>query len=370
MQSIGVGFSFNGIHCDDMECELMNNDECMHAISDVFTMDTETVNGYDGEYYAGETVRGRDFNIEIFIEDAGDDVLMNIGNWLGRGKSGRLVFDHRPYKYYIVRIAGDLKKQLYTGYNSQKNMFTYSGTITVPMKALRPRAYMLEEVRSKYPNVGNMIATLDNGSGIVSENMRPVNQGTTSVNILNAGNAEAYPEIWISGKFPSGTSITNTTTGQSMTICDDGKATRLYCIDSMLGRTTLWSGAVHPRDEETHASNLKNGTYEYADNVKDGKFITLKSCFPRWRDMDYEVLSKNSIKLGTKITGHEKNTYIYINGWYKITGVNGDTISIDGSVTTGRRGKAMIAVLNNITVTPGAKDVVELMTVYHKDTFY
>lgn len=370
MQSIGVGFSFDGIHCDDMMCELANHDECMHAISDVFAVLTESVDGYKGEYYAGETVKGRDFNIDLLVENADDDVLLAIGGWLCNGKSGRLIFDHMPYKYYVAKVMSEPTRNLYVGYDSKRNMFTYSGIVSFKLKAFVPRAYMLEEVREAYPEVGDMLETLNAGSGIIEESQRPKNYGTSEILILNAGNAEAKSEIWISGMFPTGTVITNKTTGQSMTIRDDGSEEKMYCVDSLLGRTTAWTGAEHPTTEAIHKQNLESGNYIYADNVKSGNFITLKGCFPRWRKIRYIVNGSDTV-ITNNGNASMKGQYVYIQGaWYEIIDADATSLTLDRTVTEMASGTTTIAGLNHIVIEPGEGDSVGQVTVYHKDTFY
>lgn len=51
MRDIDIGLSFNGIHTSSMGLDLVNRDESMRALNDGFNIQTDSVDGYDGEYY-------------------------------------------------------------------------------------------------------------------------------------------------------------------------------------------------------------------------------------------------------------------------------------------------------------------------------
>ena len=225
---------------------------------------------------------------------------------------------------------------------------------------------MVEEVRANYPNVGNMRYALEKGSGIIAESARPSIYGTSMINVLNAGNAPAQPEIWISGSFPSGTIVRNETTGQEFTIKG---ASGLYCVDSYFGRTTKWTNAQVPTTNSIYEGNLLNGSCVMADDVKSGHFITIDSCYPRWRSVGYTASGSGTVTLTSRASVRMVGEHIRIGStWYEITAVNGNTLTVSGSPSGS--GSAMICKLNKIRILPGSSDTVENVAVRCEDTFY
>lgn len=388
MQSIGVGFSFAGIHCDDMQCELGNNDKSMHSFMENFTVISENLEGYDGGYYAGENIKEKDFNIKLFIEEVGDDVLARIGHWMRRGAYGKLIFDHAPYKYYNVRVSAPMDVSgIYTKFNLARQMFVYSGVIEVKLTAYTPYAYLLDEVRNAYPNVGDMLNTLNASSAMMAESERPANYLASNEGTIlaaNLGNAIAKPNILLSGVFPAGTVIRNETTGQQMTIKDDGTEECSYVISATTGLTE------RILDEEQNSRVP-------ADTVKRGSFITLVPAFPA-PEIKYEIADGGLIS--KQATPDMVGKHVFINGeWLKITAVAGSAITLEKAVasimvaladegvalcgeavcgeticgvasTSTDKSVAKVIQMNEITVEAGNGDTITKVTFDYRDTFY
>lgn len=359
MQRLGVGFSFAGIHCDEMQCELGNNDASMHSFMENFTVISETVDGYDGAYYVGETVREKEFNIQLFVDEVADDALARIGHWMRKGAYGKLIFDHAPYKYYNVRVSAAMDLTgLYTKFNLTRQMFVYSGVIGVKLTAYTPYAYLLDEVRSAYPNVGDMLETLNASSEMMSEAERPSTSGSGNDFVIlaaNLGNAPAKPDIRIRGKFPTGTIIKNETTGQQMTIRDDGQSTITYVVSSAMGLTKK---VITDIEESARA----------ADDIKTGSFISLIPAFPA-TDIKYNAI--NGEIVSDQATPDMIGKYIKINnGWKQILDVNDNIITLSETVPTISNAQAKVMAMNKIHVYKGSGDTLEFVSVEYRDTFY
>ena len=324
MQEFGIGFSFCGKHCTDMSCEISNNEETMHAIMDDFSTSSESVDGYDGEYPTGSTVKAREFEIKLLVEDVTDKELNDIGRWLGKGKSGQLIFDHRPYKYYNATVSAPVTQSTYVHFDAVNNVFLYSGTITTKLKAYVPYAYMIDEVKEAYPTVGTMKETLEAGSGIIAgEDMPAVSHTAGGARLIaNIGNAIARPEIWITGIFTNGLTIENSTTGQSITITTDDETSQMYCIDSLMGRTTKWTGAQHPTTEAIRLAN-ESATSVAADTVMSGNYVHLAPCFPMVRGVSY-IGQDDTVNVSVESDNEWIGNYIYVDGWRKISSIDTD----------------------------------------------
>lgn len=369
-QQIGYGFSFDGIHCDDMHCELANNDEVMHRITDEFKIASTTVDGYDGAYYEGYTVGAMEIPVKLLVEDATIEDMNRIGQWLKAGKNGRLIFDHMPYKYYNVRVSSLSEVPVYMGYRRRETMWTYNGTISVKFTAFVPRSYLLDEVKEAYPEVGDMLNTLNAGSGIMTEDERPAVSGDGDLVVANVGTADAYPEIWLKGTFTNGVTVTNETTGQSFTLKDNLTGTHIYSVNSATGMTYSWPDDTDAPTNEAERTELY-ATVEHtlADKYRTGQFIKILPCYPMTRSAGYTNVG-GTVTLDRITMPDMVGSYMRVDGdWYEITAANGYTLTLDGTPDDGD-GMSHIMKLNKITVSVEDGDTLDDVTVYVKDTFY
>lgn len=357
MRGLSVGFSYRGIHSDQMGIVLGNNTEIMHSISSDFSVTSETVDGYNGAYPTGTKEGAKVFDIDMICEDMTAGDLQRLGWWFERGTGGELIFDHCPYKHYIVRSTSGVTPPVYTYFDEAKNTFIYSGVARVQLTAYYPRAEMNDDVLADYPNnIGSALQTLEDETGIVIDYYRPSKIATDIsdvriMRILNQGNAHARGVIRLSGRFQNGVTIENQTSHQKMTIKTQDNDLHTFMIDSKKGRVT----------EDV------NGVEFVADYAKTGHFIEMMPCMPFLRKVGYTT-DRNVMITDIEQPTIQAGQFALINGWKKIVAKEGKRLSMD-TILTGS-GEATIATLNEIMITPGQGSVVSSIEFDYKDTFY
>jgi hypothetical protein len=361
MRNIGVGFSFRGTHTDELNVTLGNNDESMHALVEDLTYNSEDVDGYDGAYPLGSQVKQRDFDITLICEDFTDRDLMRVAECFAKDAYGQLIFDHRPYKYYIARVTSSIKPPSHVHFDHSRNMFLYSGTMTVKLTAFTPYAYAVDEVVDNYPNIGDMLNTVNSGTGIVEPCIRPAKQyenlsGVHSCLLLNQGNAKAKCDVIITGSNMSeGLVIENETTGDSFIVSAPDDDVHTYIVSAVYGRTT----------------EIVGGDEVMADDVKIGGFITLTPCGVSHRGLKITADGKsNSVAVSPSTEKAMMGKHIYVNGgWRRITGLDGNRLILDEIIPAGEYEDSVALKLNKIKISCGISTISSLQFVY-KDTFY
>lgn len=356
MRSLSVGFSFCGVHSSDLGVVLGNNDAAMHSITADYITDVETVNGYEGAYPAGTREGQKEFDLSLICEDMDDGQMARLGWLFGKGKYGELIFDHVPYKNYMVRVTSGITPPTTCYYDNARGVFVYSGVATVTLTAFTPRAYMNSDVLEDYPDVdATSKATLEAGTGIVETSKRPSTSAEnvsaeTDMLLMNCGTATAHCNISITGKMSGGVEIYNRTTDQKMLITAPDNETHAYLISGQYGFV------------------LDKNTEKRSDQVKTGHFISILPCTPFYRSVDV-VASGSSVTVadGTPELAHA-GQYIYLGGWKKITAVEPNALTIDG--TAAYTGLAYIATLNEITITPVGGSVIDEIQFNYAHTFY
>lgn len=136
------GFSYNGVHSDDMKCYFTPGPEDRWFASPEFNVFDETVNWYEGGYYYGNHTRPREIVLECYYEEITRAEREAIRRWLNKDSYGKLVFDERPWCYYEVRPTKVVTGKEYSGTNACHADRLYSGTFTITFTAYRPYAKM------------------------------------------------------------------------------------------------------------------------------------------------------------------------------------------------------------------------------------
>ena len=105
-----TGFSFNGIHSSRLGITRVSNgdrydEELYPEISDR----TGEIVGNDGENYYGSEYRAKNFTIEIAYDSMTEVQFRQLRRLFGTKKICELVFDERPYKVYLAKLANPIE---------------------------------------------------------------------------------------------------------------------------------------------------------------------------------------------------------------------------------------------------------------------
>ena len=105
-----LGFTFGGVHSSDLGITRISGgdryDEELHPeIKDR----TAEVPGLNGEYYFGSDFGPRQFDIEIAYDSLTEKQFRRLRQIFGTKEVKKLIFDERPYKYYMAKLESPIE---------------------------------------------------------------------------------------------------------------------------------------------------------------------------------------------------------------------------------------------------------------------
>ena len=105
-----LGFEFDGIRSEELGITRVSggdrfDEQLQPEVKDI----TAEVPGMDGEYYFGSTFGTRTFDIEIAYDSLTEEQFRRLRRVFGTRDIKKLVFDERPYKYYMVKIESPIE---------------------------------------------------------------------------------------------------------------------------------------------------------------------------------------------------------------------------------------------------------------------
>lgn len=184
-----IGFSFNGYRSEDLGIVRVSDGSRYNEDLIPTTQDkTVQVPGGDGFYYFGSDYTQKPFNINIAFDELTEMQFRNLQQVFGTKELGKLIFDERPYKYYMVKSG---KPQLkYICFGKEGEARTYKGEGTLTFTAYYPFAKsvfkFLNEYSDKNKNEWKEASGMKAEKGAydtVSDN--------GSISVYNAGDLEA-----------------------------------------------------------------------------------------------------------------------------------------------------------------------------------
>lgn len=144
-----IGFSFNGYRSEKLGIVRVSdgsryNEDLVPTAQDK----TVQVPGGDGFYYFGSDYTQRQFSINIAFDELTEKQFRELQQVFGTKELGKLVFDERPYKYYMVKSG---KPQLkYICFGREGEARTYKGEGTLTFTAYYPFAKSIYKFLNEY----------------------------------------------------------------------------------------------------------------------------------------------------------------------------------------------------------------------------
>lgn len=358
------GFTFNGISCKSLGIEYAPelNDTYVYN-GDKYKNNEESFEAHDGGYYYGSTVEVKEFTLRCFYEEReiNKGILTKVASAFRRGTTGKLVFDSRPWLWYMATV---------TGIETTKITNYLNGFVTIKMKAYYPYArydsLYIDDNNPYYYNIKRNSALLDAAvtppTAVVTT--APIT-GQSEYILFNGGTERAKVAVKIQGDVGlGGVIIANATTNQKMRIVgmtdlDDRNnatsGTDYYICDGMTGKCML-------------NTDLKFEWHDYG-------FIELEPAYPLKKDIPvYASLENNRIKLTSDylFTKDDIGKYIYIdNNWREILSYYEDSntlIAFGNNITEGDY-VTNIVTMNKIIVTPISTMNITKLEFIYKPTF-
>ena len=137
------GFSYNGIHCEELGLTYVQNVVDRLLSVPAYKPTTKTVTAHPGAYWYENTVSQRDFTLECVYEDLTVAELEEILRWVDRESKGMLVFDDRPFVYYLVRPSKPPSGKRYSEHlRCSDGEPVTSGTFTFSFTGYDPFGYL------------------------------------------------------------------------------------------------------------------------------------------------------------------------------------------------------------------------------------
>ena len=143
-----IGFSFNGYRSEDLGIVRVS-DGSRYTEDLLPTAQDKTVQvpGGDGFYYFGSDYTQKPFTIPIAFDGLTEKQFRELQQVFGTKELGKLVFDERPYKYYMVKSGKPQLKYICFGKDGER---IYKGEGTLSFTAYYPFAKSIFKFLNEY----------------------------------------------------------------------------------------------------------------------------------------------------------------------------------------------------------------------------
>lgn len=298
----------------------------------------ETFDAHSGGYFYGTWANPKTFILRCYFEEENIDkgIMSRIYSLFTVGKSGKLIFDRRPWCYYYATVTEPIQTD-FTNY--------LNGLITITMQAMYPfaRSDIMTNLRTDANHEMMMVnSAVFDKAGMALPTEYTMKQ-RTQVQLVNPGTVRAALGISISGNVGDGVIIENMTTKQKckMVAITKGETTDLnksVLVDPISGKTILTGAGVNKLAFKYH---------EYG-------FLDLAPSFPAIRNVYIISSYKGEVSVSNILKEDLTGKYIFVNKkWSKITGQKDkNTLIVPEAPETYQTEKTMIMSMNEITVTP------------------
>ena len=145
-----LGFEFGGVHSSELGITRVSGgdryDEDLHPeIKDR----TAEVPGVNGEYYFGSDYGTRVFDLEIAFDHLTEEQFRRIRQVFGTKDIKKLVFDERPYKYYMVKLESPIQLSYVCFDEPLKETVTMRGIPYTNEEGVRSYTHEIERVTNQ-----------------------------------------------------------------------------------------------------------------------------------------------------------------------------------------------------------------------------
>ena len=125
-----IGFSFNEHRSESLGIVRISDGSRYNEDLVPTTQDkTVQVPGGDGFYYFGSDYTQRQFSINIAFDELTEKQFRELQQVFGTKELGKLIFDERPYKYYMVKSSKPQLKYICFGKDGER-IYKGEGTLT------------------------------------------------------------------------------------------------------------------------------------------------------------------------------------------------------------------------------------------------
>lgn len=201
-----IGFSFNEHRSESLGIVRVSDGSRYNEDLIPTTQDkTVQVPGGDGFYYFGSDYTQRQFSINIAFDELTEKQFRELQQVFGTKELGKLIFDERPYKYYMVKSSKPQLKYICFGKDGER---IYKGEGTLTFTAYYPFAksafkFLEKEIeketgkevyvlRKIYSNIEEWAeASGMKAQGALDKVPKSPTEGAYPISVYNAGDLEA-----------------------------------------------------------------------------------------------------------------------------------------------------------------------------------
>ena len=182
-----IGFSFNEHRSESLGIVRVSdgsryNEDLVPTAQDK----TVQVPGGDGFYYFGSDYTQKPFTIPIAFDGLTEKQFRELQQVFGTKELGKLVFDERPYKYYMVKSGKPQLKYICFGKEGER---IYKGEGTLTFTAYYPFAKSVFKFLNEYGNKNK--DEWKEASGMKAEKgIYDIVSNNGSISVYNAGDLE------------------------------------------------------------------------------------------------------------------------------------------------------------------------------------
>ena len=182
-----IGFSFNEHRSESLGIVRVSDGSRYNEDLVPTTQDkTVQVPGGDGFYYFGSDYTQRQFNINIAFDELTEKQFRELQQVFGTKELGKLVFDERPYKYYMVKSGKPQLKYICFGKEGER---IYKGEGTLTFTAYYPFAKSIFKFLNEYNDKNK--DEWKEASGMKAEKgTYDIVSNNGSISVYNAGDLE------------------------------------------------------------------------------------------------------------------------------------------------------------------------------------
>ena len=182
-----IGFSFNEHRSESLGIMRVSDGTRYNEDLVPTTQDkTVQVPGGDGFYYFGSDYTQRQFSINIAFDELNEKQFRELQQVFGTKELGKLVFDERPYKYYMVKSGKPQLKYICFGKEGER---IYKGEGTLTFTAYYPFAKSIFKFLNEYDNKNK--DEWKEASGMKAEKgTYDIVSNNGSISVYNAGDLE------------------------------------------------------------------------------------------------------------------------------------------------------------------------------------
>ena len=182
-----IGFSFNEHRSESLGIVRVSDGSRYNEDLVPTTQDkTVQVPGGDGFYYFGSDYTQRQFSINIAFDELTEKQFRELQQVFGTKELGKLVFDERPYKYYMVKSSKPQLKYICFGKEGER---IYKGEGTLTFTAYYPFAKSVFKFLNEYGNKNK--DEWKEASGMKAEKgIYDIVSNNGSISVYNAGDLE------------------------------------------------------------------------------------------------------------------------------------------------------------------------------------